>query len=144
MDRASGPFCPDRFASARADLLSARYVTKLPHGDQNCSLQNDALGPAQLGLNSEGEGVIQVAEGCEMIGNLAEPNLTKRLDLLAEARRNDPRLRQHLMEAKAEIERLQAALLGIVKIPREPPAAHFMRDIANAALRPAELRDATG
>jgi hypothetical protein len=51
-------------------------------------------------------------------------------------------VRQHLIEAKAEIERLQAALLGIAKIPREPPAAHFMRDIANAALRPAELRDA--
>jgi hypothetical protein len=79
-----------------------------------------------------------------MIGKLAEPNLTKRLDLLAEARRDDQRVRQHLIEAKAEIERLQAALLGIVKIPREPPAAHFMRDIANAALRPAELRDATG
>ena len=79
-----------------------------------------------------------------MIGKLAEPNLTKRLDLLAEARRDDQRVRQHLIEAKAEIERLQAALVGIVKIPREPPAAHFMRDIANAALRPAELRDATG
>jgi hypothetical protein len=79
-----------------------------------------------------------------MIGKLAEPNLTKRLDLLAEARRDDQRVRQHLIEAKAEIERLRAALLGIVKIPREPPAAHFMRDIANAALRPAELRDATG
>ena len=78
-----------------------------------------------------------------MIGKLAEPNLTKRLDLLAEARRDDPRVRQHLIEAKAEIERLQAALLGIAKIPREPPAAHFMRDIANAALRRAELRDAT-
>ena len=60
------------------------------------------------------------------------------IDLLAEARRDDPRLRQHLMEAKAEIERLQAALLGIVKIPREPPAAHFMRDIANAALQSAD------
>jgi hypothetical protein len=78
-----------------------------------------------------------------MISKLAEPNLTKRLDLLAEARRDDPGVRQHLIEAKAEIERLQAALLGIAKIPREPPAAHFMRDIANAALRRAELRDAT-
>jgi len=78
-----------------------------------------------------------------MIGKLAEPNLTRRLDLLAEAWRDDPRVRQHLIEAKAEIERLQAALLGIAKIPREPPAAHLMRDIANAALRP-ELRDATG
>jgi hypothetical protein len=75
-----------------------------------------------------------------MIGKLAEPNLTKRLDLLAEARRDDTSVRQHLIEAKAEIERLQAALLDIAKIPREPPAAHFMRDIANAALRPAELR----
>jgi hypothetical protein len=79
-----------------------------------------------------------------MIGKLAERNLTKRLDLLAEARHDDPRVRQHLIEAKAEIERLQAALLGIAKIPREPPAAHFMRDIAKAALQPAELRDATG
>jgi hypothetical protein len=78
-----------------------------------------------------------------MRGNLAEPNLTKRLALLAEARRDDPRVCQHLIEAKAEIERLQAALVGIAKAPREPPAAHFMRDIANAALRP-ELRDATG
>ena len=78
-----------------------------------------------------------------MIGKLAEPDLTRRLDLLAEARRDDPKVRQHLVEAKAEIERLQAALLGIAKIPREPPAAHLMRDIANAALRP-ELRDATG
>ena len=85
-----------------------------------------------------------MAEGCEMIGNLAEPSLTKRLDLLAEARPDDPRVRQHLMEAKAEIERLQAALLGIVKVPREPPDAHFMRDIANAALRPAELSEAIG
>ena len=75
-----------------------------------------------------------------MIGKLAEPNLTERLDLLAEARRDDPRVRQHLIEAKAEIERLQAALMGIATIPREPPAAHSMRDIANAALRPAELR----
>ena len=78
-----------------------------------------------------------------MIGKLAEPNLTRRLAVLAEARPEDPRVCQHLIEAKAEIERLQAALLGIVKAPREPPAAHFMRDIANAALRP-ELRDATG
>jgi hypothetical protein len=54
------------------------------------------------------------------------PNLTKRLDLLAEARRDDPRVREHLIEAKAEIERLQTALLGIATIPREPPAAHFM------------------
>jgi hypothetical protein len=72
-----------------------------------------------------------------MIGKLAEPNLTRRLALLAEARRDDPRVCQHLIEAKTEIERLQAALLGIA------PAAHFMRDIAYAALRP-ELRDATG
>ena len=79
-----------------------------------------------------------------MIGKLAERNLSTRLDLLAEARRDDPTVRQHLIEAKAEIERLQAALLGIAKIPREPPAAHFMRDIANAALRPAKLRDVTG
>ena len=78
-----------------------------------------------------------------MIGKLAEPNLTKRLDLLAEARREDPTVRQHLIEAKAEIERLQAALLGIVKTPREPPAAHLMRHMANVALRP-ELGDATG
>ena len=78
-----------------------------------------------------------------MIGKLAEPNLTRRLALLAEARRDDPKVRQHLVEAKAEIERLQAALLGIAKIPREPPAAHRMRDIANAALRP-QLRNATG
>jgi hypothetical protein len=69
-----------------------------------------------------------------MIDNLSEPNLTKRLDLLAEARSDDPNVRQHVMEAKAEIERLKAALLGIARIPREPPAAHFMRDIANAAL----------
>jgi hypothetical protein len=79
-----------------------------------------------------------------MIGKLPEPDLTRRLDLLAEARRDDPRVRQHLIEARAEIERLQAALMGIAKIPREPPAAHFMRDIANAALRPPELTDATG
>jgi hypothetical protein len=78
-----------------------------------------------------------------MMGKLPEPDLTRRLDLLAEARRDDPRVRQHLIETRAEIERLQAALLGIAKIPREPPAAHLMRDIANAALRP-ELRDATG
>ena len=78
-----------------------------------------------------------------MIGKLAEPDLTRRLDLLAEARRDDPKVRQHLVEAKAEIERLQTALLGIANIPREPPAAHLMRHIANAALRP-ELRDATG
>ena len=52
-----------------------------------------------------------------MIGKLAEPNLTRRLDLLAEARRDDPKVRQHLVEAKAEIERLQAALLGIAKAP---------------------------
>ena len=56
-----------------------------------------------------------------MIGKLAEPILTKRLDLLAEARRDDPRVRQHLIEAKAEIERLQAALMGIAKI--STPAA---------------------
>ena len=43
-----------------------------------------------------------------MIGKLAEPNLTRRLALLAEARRDDPRVSQHLIEAKAEIERLQA------------------------------------
>jgi hypothetical protein len=78
-----------------------------------------------------------------MIGKLTEPKLTRRLALLAEARRDDPSVSQHLIEAKAEIERLQAALLGIAKAPREPPAAHFMRDIAYAALRP-ELRDATG
>jgi hypothetical protein len=36
-----------------------------------------------------------------------------------------------------------ATMLGIAKAPREPPAAHLMRDIANAALR-SELRDATG
>ena len=34
-----------------------------------------------------------------MIDKLAEPNLTKRLDLLA-ARCDDPKVRQHLMEAK--------------------------------------------
>jgi hypothetical protein len=78
-----------------------------------------------------------------MRGKLAEPNLTRRLALLAEAWRDDPRVSQHLIEAKAEIERLQAALLGIAQAPREPPAAHFTRDIANAALRP-ELRDAIG
>jgi hypothetical protein len=76
-----------------------------------------------------------------MIGQFAKPNLTERFDLLAEAHRDDPGVRQHLIEAKAEIERLQAALLRIATLPREPPAAHFMRDIANAALRPAELRD---
>jgi hypothetical protein len=70
-------------------------------------------------------------------------NLTKRLTLLAEARRDDPTLCEHLIEAKAEIERLQSVLLGIAKAPPEPPAAHFMRDIANAALRP-DLRDANG
>jgi hypothetical protein len=70
-----------------------------------------------------------------MIDKLAEPNLTKRLDLLAKAGCDDPNVRQHLIEAKVEIERLQAALLGIARIPREPPAAHFMRDIANAALQ---------
>jgi hypothetical protein len=79
-----------------------------------------------------------------MIGKHAGPNLTERLDLLAEEWRDDPRVRQHLIEAKAEIERLQTALLGIARVPREPPAAHFMRDIANAALRPAELREANG
>jgi len=70
-----------------------------------------------------------------MIDRLAEPNLTKRLGLLANARCDDPKVRQHLIEAKVEIERLQAALLGIARIPREPPAAHFMRDIAKAALQ---------
>jgi hypothetical protein len=69
-----------------------------------------------------------------MIDKLSESNLTKRLDLLAEARSDDPNVRQHLMEARAEIERLKAALLGIARIPREPPAAHFMRDLAKAAL----------
>ena len=38
-----------------------------------------------------------------MIGKLAEPTLTRRLALLAEARRDDPRVSQHLIEAKAEI-----------------------------------------
>jgi hypothetical protein len=70
-----------------------------------------------------------------MIDKFAEPNLTKRLDLLANARCDDPKVQQHLIEAKIEIERLQAALLGIARIPREPPAAHFMRDIAKAALQ---------
>ena len=70
-----------------------------------------------------------------MIDKLSEPNLTKRLDLLAEAQSDDPNVRQHLMEAKAEIERLKAALSGIARIPREPPAAHYMRDIAKAALQ---------
>src|SRR5947209_5185029 len=89
-----------------------------------------------------GRRISRPLRGCEMIGKLAEPNLTRRLALLlAEARRDDPRVCQHLIEAKTEIERLQAALLGIAKAPREPPAAHFMRDIAYAALRP-ELRDA--
>jgi hypothetical protein len=96
-----------------------------------------------FGLNSEGESISRPLRGCEMRGNLAEPNLTRRLALLAEARRDDSSVCQHLIEAKAEIERLQAALVGIAKAPREPPAAHFMRDIANAALRP-ERRDATG
>ena len=96
-----------------------------------------------FGLNSEGEVYLDRLGGCEMRGNLAEPNLTRRLALLAEARRDDSSVCQHLIEAKTEIERLQAALLGIAKAPPEPPAAHFMRDIANAALRP-ELRDATG
>ena len=36
-----------------------------------------------------------------MRGNLAEPNLTRRLALLAEARRDDPMVSQHLIEAKA-------------------------------------------
>jgi len=67
--------------------------------------------------------------------DLAKPNLTKRLDLLANARCDDPKVRQHLIEAKVEIERLQAALLGIAQTPREPPAAHFMRDLAKAALQ---------
>jgi len=70
-----------------------------------------------------------------MIDKLAKPNLTKRLDVLANALCDDPKVRQHLIEAKVEIERLQAALLGIARIPREPPAAHFMRDIAKAALQ---------
>jgi hypothetical protein len=70
-----------------------------------------------------------------MIDKFAESNLTKRLDLLANARCDDPKVHQHLIEAKIEIERLQAALLGIARIPREPPAAHFMRDIAKAALQ---------
>jgi hypothetical protein len=70
-----------------------------------------------------------------MIDKLAEPNLTTRLDLLAKAGCDDPKVRQHLMEAKLEIERLQAALLGIAQSPREPPAAHFMRDLAKAALQ---------
>ena len=72
-----------------------------------------------------------------MIDKLAEPNLTKRLDLLAKARCDNPKVRQHLIEAKVEIERLQAALLGIARTPREPPAAHFMRDLAKAALQSA-------
>jgi hypothetical protein len=44
-----------------------------------------------------------------MRGNLAEPNLTRRLALLAEARRDDSSVCQHLIEAKAEIERLRGA-----------------------------------
>ena len=70
-----------------------------------------------------------------MIAKLSAPNLTKRLDLLAEARSDDPKVCEHLMEAKVEIERLKAALLGIARTPREPPAAHFMRDLAKAALQ---------
>jgi hypothetical protein len=70
-----------------------------------------------------------------MTDKLTESNLTKRLDLLAKAGCDDPEVRQHLMEAKMEIERLQAALLDIARIPREPPAAHFMRDLAKAALQ---------
>ena len=76
-----------------------------------------------------------------MIGQHDGPKLTECLDLLAEARRDDPSVRQLLIEAKAEIERLQTALLGIARAPREPPAAHFMRGIAKAALRPAEVRE---
>jgi hypothetical protein len=38
-----------------------------------------------------------------MIDKLAEPNLTKRLDLLANARCDDPKVRKHLIEAKVEI-----------------------------------------
>jgi len=67
--------------------------------------------------------------------DLAKSNLIKRLDLLANARCDDPNVRQHLIEARVEIERLQAALLGIAQTPREPPAAHFMRDLAKAALQ---------
>jgi hypothetical protein len=70
-----------------------------------------------------------------MIDKLSAPDLTKRLDLLAEARSDDPKVCEHLMEAKVEIERLKAALLGIARTPREPPAAHFMRDLAKAALQ---------
>jgi hypothetical protein len=70
-----------------------------------------------------------------MIDKLSAANLTKRLDLLAEARSDDPKVCEHLMEAKVEIERLKAALLGIARTPREPPAAHFMRDLAKAALQ---------
>ena len=70
-----------------------------------------------------------------MIDKLSAPDLTKRLDLLAEARSDDPKVCEHLMEAKLEIERLKAALLGIARTPREPPAAHFMRDLAKAALQ---------
>src|SRR5215472_19321490 len=63
-------------------------VTKLPHRDWNRSLQNGAFRPAQFGLNSEGESISRPLRGCEMIGKLAEPNLTRRLALLAEARRD--------------------------------------------------------
>jgi hypothetical protein len=63
--------------------------------------------PAQFGLNSEAQSIFRLLRGCEM-GKLDEPNLTRRLALLAEARRDDPSLSQHLIEAKAEIERLQA------------------------------------
>jgi hypothetical protein len=35
-----------------------------------------------------------------MRGKLAEPNLTRRLAFLAEARRDDPRVSQHLIEAR--------------------------------------------
>jgi hypothetical protein len=73
-----------------------------------------------------------------MMDKLAEPNLTKRLDLLAEAQCDDPTVREHLMAAKAQIERLQAALLSIAQIPREPPAARLMRNIANVALQSAD------
>jgi hypothetical protein len=74
---------------------------------------------------------------------MIHPLVTLPREIIAEARRDDPTLCEHLIEAKAEIERLQSALLGIAKAPPEPPAAHFMRDIANAALRP-DLRDANG
>ena len=68
-----------------------------------------------------------------MIDKLSEPNLTKRLDLLAEARSDDPNVRQHLMEARAEIERLKAALLGIARIPRIP----CIQGHQNPTVRPA-------